>query len=310
MLMRTRWIRELLSFSRTERNGIIALLLVIFLLILAGLLIPLFFPEEHTDFSKWEAEVNAYYSKAEKEIVHPGRLNLTLFDPNTIDSVALVKMGLPMNLIANWVKYKNKGGRFKDKLAVRRIFGITSQLYEQMDSFIIFPQRKVLAFKAVTEPPVPKSAGKFKRDTIIHSGYVTKGKAGEFVLELNSADSINLLKVPGIGPVLASRIIRYRKLLGGFFAVSQLNEVYGMGRESIPNLRDYLSVNPSKLTAFNINFSTIQELGRHPYIGYRTARKLVRLRDKKGKFLSAEDLSPVVARDSLTRLTPYLKFAQ
>ena len=66
MLMRTRWIRELLSFSRTERNGIIALLLVIFLLILAGLLIPLFFPEEHTDFSKWEAEVNAYYSKAEK----------------------------------------------------------------------------------------------------------------------------------------------------------------------------------------------------------------------------------------------------
>ena len=130
------------------------------------------------------------------------------------------------------------------------------------------------------------------------------------MLEINNTDSISLLKIPGIGPVLASRIIRYRNLLGGFYAVTQLNEVYGMNRENTPAVAACLTVNRSNLKIFNINFSTIQELGRHPYIGYRTARKLLRLRDKKGKFLSADDLSSVVAPDSLTRLTPYLKFTQ
>jgi len=308
--MRTRWIRELLSFSRTERRGIIALLMVIFLLILTGLLIPLFFHEDHTDFSRWEAEVNTYLTKTGKEVPHQNNLSLTEFDPNTIDSVSLVNMGLPLNLIANWVKYRHKGGKFKDKLAVRRIFGMTSQLFEQMDSFIVFPQKQVLAFKTVVESPVPKSTGRFKRDTVVQFSYVTKGKPGEIMLELNSTDSINLLKIRGIGPVLAARIIRYRNLLGGFYAVEQIKEVYGMNKDNVPAITACLTVNPLILKNFNINFSTIQELGRHPYIGYRTARKLVRLRDKKGKFLSAGDLSSVIASDSLTRLTPYLKFAQ
>ena len=308
--MRTRWIRELFSFSRTERTGIIILILVIFLLILAGLLIPLFFHGDPTDFSKWEAEVNTYLSKTDKEIPHQKGLNLIAFDPNTIDSVSLINMGLPVNLIANWVKYRNKGGKFNDKLAVRKIFGMTSQLFDHLDSFIIFPEKLVVAFRPAVEHSSPKTAGRFKCDTIFHPAYVTKGKPGEFMLEINNTDSISLLKIPGIGPVLASRIIRYRNLLGGFYAVTQLNEVYGMNRENTPAVAACLTVNRSNLKIFNINFSTIQELGRHPYIGYRTARKLLRLRDKKGKFLSADDLSSVVAPDSLTRLTPYLKFTQ
>ena len=307
--MKTRWIRELLSFSRTERTGIFALLLVIFLLILAGMLIPLFFHGDQTDFSKWEAEVNTYLSKKEKEIPRLKRLNLVVFDPNRIDSVSLAEMGLPLNLVANWVKYLEKGGRFKDKLGVRKIYGMTSQLYEHIDSFIIIPKKTVTSFKPAVENQVTKSQERFKRDTIFHPPFVRKRKPGEIILELNSTDSINLVMIPGIGPVLASRIIRYRRLLGGFYAASQLKEVYGMSKENMPTVTGCLTVDPSLRNTFNINFSTVQELGHHPYIGYQTARKLVRLRDKKGKFLSPDDLSPVIANDSLTRLIPYLKFS-
>lgn len=308
--MKNRWIRELFSFSRTERTGIIALLSVIFLLILVGLIIPLFFHGDQTDFSKWEAEINTYLSKIENKNPSPKRLNLVAFDPNRIDSVSLVDMGLPLNLVVNWVKYLEKGGRFKDKTGIRRIFGMTSQLFEQMDSFILIPEKTVTNFKPAVETLVTKSPERFKGDTIFHSAYARKGKPEEINLELNSTDSTKLVLIRGIGPVLASRIIRYRRLLGGFYAVTQLKEVYGLNRENLPPAIACLSVDPSLLKKFNINFSTVQELGHHPYIGYQTARKLVRLRDKRGKFLSPEDLSSAVSADSLTRLIPYLKFSQ
>ncbi len=308
--MKNRWIRELFSFSRTERTGIIALLSVIFLLILAGLIIPLFFHGDQTDFSKWEAEINTYLSKIENKNPCPKRLNLVAFDPNRIDSVSLVDMGLPLNLVVNWVKYLDKGGRFKDKTGIRRIFGMTSQLFEQMDSFILIPEKTVTNFKPAVETLVTKSPERFKGDTIFHSAYARKGKPEEINLELNRTDSTKLVLIRGIGPVLASRIIRYRRLLGGFYAVTQLKEVYGLNKENLPPAIACLSVDPSLLKKFNINFSTVQELGHHPYIGYQTARKLVRLRDKRGKFLSPEDLSSAVSADSLTRLIPYLKFSQ
>ncbi|NDF99641.1 MAG: helix-hairpin-helix domain-containing protein, partial [Chitinophagia bacterium] len=47
-------------------------------------------------------------------------------------------------------------------------------------------------------------------------------------MSLNESDSVSLEKLPGIGPVLASRIIRYREKLGGFYHRSQLREVYGI----------------------------------------------------------------------------------
>jgi len=61
--MRIRWLRELFNFSGKERTGIIVLLLIIFILLLIGWLIPRFFPADKNDFSKWQGEVNDYLTK-------------------------------------------------------------------------------------------------------------------------------------------------------------------------------------------------------------------------------------------------------
>ena len=308
--MRTGWIRELLTFSRKERIGIIVLLLIIFVLILIGKMIPWFIRDDPTNLSVWENEVSTYLTGTGNRNSGQKPLNLRVFDPNKVDSLGLVDMGLPLNLVTNWVRYLDRGGRFRNKADVKKIFGMTSQLFGQLDTFITIPVMSAATFKPPGENFKVKSPGRFKRDTIFQPNHTRKGKPGEITLELNSADSTNLLKIPGIGPVLASRIVRYRNLLGGFNNLSQLKEVYGLGEANIPTISACLTVDPSGLKTFNINFATIQELGRHPYIGYKTARKLVRLRDKKGRFLSPDDLSPVVTSDSLTRLIPYLKFSQ
>jgi len=308
--MKDNWIRELFSFSKKERSGIVSLLVVIFILIVVGKLIPRFIPSEKTDFSKWEAEVNVYLENSKKQIPGEKPLQLVVFNPNEVDSVRLTEMGVPSKVAANWLKYLSKGGRFRDKEGVKRIFGMTSALYDQLDSFILIPQASVSKVVAGKNTNFVKSGKEYKRDTIFIQKIPKNKKEHTIVLELNNTDSVQLLEIPGIGPVFASRIIRYRNLLGGFYAVGQLKEIYGMREENYTAVAQYFTADPMSLKTFNINFATIQELGRHPYIGFRTARKIGNLRDKKGKFSSPDDLSSVVASDSLKRLIPYMKFTQ
>ena len=56
------------------------------------------------------------------------------------------------------------------------------------------------------------------------------------ILDLNAADSAALEAMPYIGPVLAARICRFRNALGGFHAVEQLREVWGLKPEAAERL--------------------------------------------------------------------------
>lgn len=309
--MKTKWIRELFSFSKKERNGIVGLLFIIFILLVTGKLIPLFIAPDNTDFSKWDAEVNTYLAKNGNSIPVKNILHPVAFNPNKVDSVSLVNMGLPPKVISNWLKYLHKGGRFKDKEGVKKIFGMTPGLFEQLDSFIVIPRLKIAKVKeAGSYQGSDKSGDGIKRDTIVWRTWSKRETKPVMVQELNSTDSLHLLDIPGIGPVFASRIIRYRNLLGGYYSVSQLKEVYGMREENFMAVSQYFTADQSTLKKLNINFSTVQELGRHPYVGFSAARKICKLRDKTGKFSSPENLSTVVTGDSLKKLIPYMKFTR
>lgn len=48
-------------------------------------------------------------------------------------------------------------------------------------------------------------------------------------IDLNAAGADALESLPGVGPVLAARIVAYREQTGGFESVDQLIEVPGIG---------------------------------------------------------------------------------
>jgi competence protein ComEA len=306
--MKFRWMHELFNFSRKERTGIISLLCIIFLLIIIGKLIPVFFHSDNPDISEWEAEVNSYLAKKEIKNSIVAAVHPVVFNPNKVDSLSLADMGLPSRVVVNWVRYLEKGGRFRNKEEVKKIFGMTPGLLVQLDSFMVFNKVTDTGVKDTADVSRIKSNIGILHDTILRQNN-SKAEKERILQELNSTDSLHLLEISGIGPVFASRIIRYRNLLGGYYAVSQLKEVYGMREENLAAVSQYLTVDKSKLKTIVINFSTVKELGRHPYIGYKTARNILRLKDKIGKFSSPDDLSSVVSSDSLTRLIPYLKFS-
>ncbi len=128
-------------------------------------------------------------------------------------------------------------------------------------------------------------------------------------IELNSADSQKLVKLPGVGPVFAARIVKYRKMLGGFSKVSQLMEVYGFGREQLAKLEGLVCVDTSLLVPLPINKADFKTVLRHPYLNYEQTKKLFSAR-KSAPFLHMEDLKERTAlNDSLMeRLQPYLSF--
>ena len=308
--MKIGWVRELFSFTKIERSGIIGLLIIIFILILIGKLIPLFIPHQKTDTSKWDAEVLAWLAKEKTPLPRQNLPWPSVIDPNEVDSVRLSQMGLPSNVRSNWLKYLEKGGRFNQKEEVRKIFGMTASLWEQLDPYLVIAPGRLAKVKASGDRKRIKSGEGVRRDTVWKRNSYKKEAAPVIVQELNSADSVHLVEIPGIGPVFASRIIRYRNLLGGYYAVSQLREVFGMKEENFAAVSPYLKADQKTITQFNINFSTLKELGRHPYIGFRTARKIIQLKDKEGKFTEAQNLSKVLSADSLNKLIPYLKFSE
>jgi competence protein ComEA len=302
--MKFKTIRELFHFTRKERIGIIVLLCIIFILLAINVSLPYLVENKPVDTSDWEAEVKQYLNRQEIVEQQTADKELKQFDPNKITYSELTDMGVPDRVASNWKKYLEKGGHFKEPRDIGKIYGMTAELFDRMESSIAIPHE-------------------IKDDQILmklESGSVNYSYQGNKVInnkksllpkdsvELNLADSTGLENLPGIGPILAARIIRYRNLLGGFYSVNQLREVYGLREEHYLAATPYLYVNVESIRRFNINFASISELGRHPYIGFRTARRIIKLRDEKGKYSSKKDLSAIMAADSVERLSPYLKF--
>ena len=129
-------------------------------------------------------------------------------------------------------------------------------------------------------------------------------------IELNAADTTTLKKVPGIGSAFAKRIINYRAVLGGYYSVTQLSEVYGIDEERYLALHSWFTVDPSHIKRIEINRIPQDSLQRHPYISYAQAKVITQMRRQKGKLAGWENLHLLneFTESDKERLQHYLSF--
>ncbi len=129
-------------------------------------------------------------------------------------------------------------------------------------------------------------------------------------INLNRADSVQLLPLPGIGPVFAGRIIKYRRLLGGFVSVNQLAEVYGMPVETIERIRSMIAIDSSAIKMIQLDSATFGELLRHPYLEYEEVKALVEYRDFAGRISSFSELleNHILPDTTIRRMVGYFDF--
>lgn len=61
-------------------------------------------------------------------------------------------------------------------------------------------------------------------------------------VKLNEADFVELQRLPGVGPVLAKRIVAYRDSVGHFGKADDLLKVKGIGEKKLAQMKEYLEL--------------------------------------------------------------------
>ncbi len=203
------------------------------------------------------------------------------FVPNQVTKDKLIELGFPGTLANRIVHYQLKGGKFKARKDLLKIYGMDSALYRKLYPFIELP-----------ETTVPKSA------TI---SIAPKEKPTLVSFDLNNADTAQLIKIYGIGPKLSRRIVAYREKLGGFISFDQLREVYGLDSTVVHELfkRSTIAEN-FKPQLIDINSATERELGNHPYIKFKLAKAITAYRFQHGPFQSVDALKKIALIDEPT----------
>lgn len=136
-----------------------------------------------------------------------------------------------------------------------------------------------------------------------------EGRTG-FLVDINSADSLALLDIYGIGEKTANRIIEYRKRLGGFYSVEQLAEVKGVTESNYEKILLQIRCDNCDITKIDVNFASANVISGHPYIPPTTLRKLLKTRQLKGGWSTAEEMieDKILTEKEAKRLAPYLQF--
>ena len=132
----------------------------------------------------------------------------------------------------------------------------------------------------------------------------------EFVVDLNSADTLDLMEIYGVGPYFARAIVKYREKLGGYVSKEQLMEVYGMKEDRYGEIAKHVRLDGEGVKRINVNQADVKELKSHPYLDYWHAKAIVELREKGTSYRSAEDLLQVSLLDEETikKIEPYLEY--
>jgi len=143
--------------------------------------------------------------------------------------------------------------------------------------------------------------------TVFRQSY--KGKQYP-LMEINSSDSATLVRLPGIGPVLSARIIKYRKFLGGFAVKEQLKEVYGLTEETYDLIKGRIFADSSVIERVSINSAGFKELSHLRYLEKYEITAILKYRELKGKIKNIGDLTEnkLITVEKAAKVRTYIKF--
>lgn len=223
------------------------------------------------------------------------------FDPNKADVPMLESMGVSRRVAQNWIKYLEKGGRFRNAEAVRRIYGMEEDVFFSLKPWMQFGEADAVKRTDLVHGNAPETQDKNGAEPAIRRKPCTP-------VDINRATEAEWDVLPGIGPVLAARIVRFRDRLGGFHRTAQIGETYGLPDSTFQRILPCLTIQ-TPYTPLDINKADENVLRNHPYIGYKLARLMIAYRDQHGAFQQVEDLLkfPVVDHAVYERLKPYVQ---
>lgn len=302
---------EFLVFTRKERIAVF----VLSLLIISTAIAPVFIPEKKfitpnaAEFYALKDELDRLRSPVEDTVAQtknenqPWQNNYSLsrikdndrdivlfpFDPNKISTEEWKKLGLRDRTIKTIINFRLKGGKFRQAIDLKKIYGLKEEEFQRLIPYVRFEEKDELKLGNTNNENRHKEESRATKIALIKP----------YSIEINKADTTELIALPGIGNKLANRIINFRKKLGGFYSLEQLDEVYGLPDSTFDRLKTYLTCDPAMVKKININDVDLETLKQHPYIKWNLANAIVQYRKEHGNFSKPEDLKHIALMDDL-----------
>ena len=320
----------MISFRKTDRNAILLLILIVVVVVVTFPLLG-----EREDASTLPSQLRSGLAKKRHSVTQKPQYyaqkqdatgELFYFDPNTADSTQLLRLGLRPWQVRNMYKYRAKGGRYRQKEDFAMLYGLTLEQYRRLEPYIrIKPEAMARdyfngngnvngndtrasslrygAFSSydTAQAPTIRPTG---YDNVNGNGNVKKLTQGEFV-DINTADTAELKRIPGIGSYFARRIVELRQRRQAFVSPDELLSIRNFPETALTYMT--ASQNFAKI---HINQSSLQQLKAHPLINYTQATDILRYRRLNGNIRSVNDISnlPSFTPEQLARLKPFLLF--
>ncbi len=225
----------------------------------------------------------------DNEDINLREIKLFRFNPNGLSIDDWIKLGLTAKQAASIKKYEAKGGKFYKNEDLKKMFVISAKQYVILEPYIDIPSKSTKNFTEIKSKKVLME---------------------DIQIDINSADSINVQLIKGIGPVFASRIIRYRDRLGGFVQKEQLKEIYGIDSLKFHEISKQINIDTQNVKFVDINRIDIKEFNGFPYLNYRQKKALLAYRKQHGPYQDLEGLKKAALLDDniLRKISPYFKF--
>lgn len=293
--------KDWLTFSKHERYGIVTL----FVLVCIVAFLPLLFQysidhnnaaDLNSEFYKVDSFFNSLSVKPDEqsrtfsfadEEVHVDKKNeLFKFDPNTATIQQLMMLGFSLRQAQVIDRFRQKGGVFRNPSDFKKMYVVDSVMFAKLNGYI-----SIDTF-AISEPKVKD----------LH-------QTPEVVMvDINRADTLELIKLKGIGRGFARRIVAYRQLLGGYVNVNQLTEIWGFTPEMLENIKSNITIDSSRVQQININMVSFQDLKKHPYLTEYQSRAIIYYRETKGNIGSLDEIlnNKLVDPETFRKVKGYL----
>ncbi|WP_394993835.1 helix-hairpin-helix domain-containing protein [Emticicia sp.] len=320
----TNFFRNLLSMSPAEAKGVVVTFGIILLVILLMFGADMFFSQKQQNLvisspkmldsltvlldnqKPYYANQPNYGQKYDNYDSKKKTYKNFNFDPNIASVSQFEELGLPKFIAERIEKYRSKGGKFRKKEDLAKIYGVLPETYERLEPYISLPS----AENESSHTPQAELIASNEQPTNLQAPTVVAKPAYKqpVKFDFNNCDTTVLKNIPGIGSGYAKRIIKFRDLLGGFVNAEQVKETFGLPPETFDELLKYgfVKMDVKKL---KINTLAMSDF-KHPYLRFFQAKAIIAYREQHGAFKSAEDLKQIKVLDEATivKIEPYLEF--
>ncbi|MFK7970779.1 MAG: ComEA family DNA-binding protein [Bacteroidia bacterium] len=183
------------------------------------------------------------------------------------------------------VKYRDAIGGFDSVAQLKQVYGLPPETYDDLAALFFITKKQVTdAKKRVDTFPIKK--------------FDPRPSASYMITDLNSADSVALDALPGIGPTLSRRIIKFRNRIGYFASADMLTLVYGLSEENYNKALPWLSISPTEARPLSLRTAEWKDLKNLSFLSKKSINAILTQKRNMIPFISWDEVAKLPEMDS------------